>query len=379
MKVLFVLNPLLDDYLKSGSARVAINIGRQLIKRGHEVGFVANKILSDIIPESKVYCPEDLNERKYIVQTIEYSLEKFYEEKYDVIHVHIHQFSVMKAIERIIPKDVPVVYTQHSKGFVSRLTFSYKPYAAELSCDTSRKSRIILPSQSMVNIWKKFIEKENEQCDNVVMIRNGIDKIDEPESVEKKYDLITCGGIDYNKGLLLALDFVNEYSINSLIVGTKREGFINENDEMQDYYNSFMKSLELKDENVEYSSFIPNLELRNRMYESKFYFSASLVESFSLVTAEAMSCGIPVLYIGEDSISELVDDKTGIMIPRSEILRKRQNRKVEIAKKYYDLMMDKIKNNEFDKDYIIKRFYDLELDNDSFINNHIKLYNELLK
>lgn len=378
MKVLSVLNPILDDYNESGVSNLAINLGNVINKADNniEVDFVGNNILYKYKMNRKIYVPDNINRSRYIKDTISYVVDIFNEYKYDVLHIHISQMSVLNSILTIIPDHIPVIYTQHTSTISGRGSLGYADSARELSQSSSKNVKIVCPSNSMVNIWSKYIK--SDKLDNVIMIRNGINtysdiQIQEQDDRTDKY--ISCARIEDNKGMLDVAHTLKYTDKRGILVGDYIVGNLYKTSSSDIYYKNFLDTLTNK---IDYHKTLSNHDVVKLMSTSKGYISMANIESFGLVIAEAMSVGTPILYLEESAISELVDNSMSMMIPKSEIYRKHRNNRTAILSNYL-LEFDRlIYSKDITTDNTLKRFRNMKLTIEDCAENYINLYNTML-
>jgi glycosyltransferase involved in cell wall biosynthesis len=82
---------------------------------------------------------------------------------------------------------------------------------------------------------------------------------------------------------------------------------------------------------VEFPGLISAEEVANYMRESDFYLQSSHYETLSVVIAEALCCGLPVLSTAVGAIPEIVNETNGMLVP--------DNAPKELAAAF-DLMLD---------------------------------------
>jgi glycosyltransferase involved in cell wall biosynthesis len=173
-------------------------------------------------------------------------------------------------------------------------------------------------------IWKK--------ADSVVALSNGLKKTalqsapDQrieviPNGVEtalfmpdpnkrlagKQFRLITVSRLINRKGIehtLHALAQLRDKNITYLIVGTGS-------------YESFLKNLCHKlglDDVVTFYGYCPRQELPKLYNKADAFILPSLAESFGIVFAEAMSCGLPIIGGRTGGVPDLIQEENGILV-----------------------------------------------------------------
>lgn len=387
MKILSVLNPSLDDYKISGAALLGINLGEYINHNidGVEVDYVASSALHSLLDRDensrfvKVFIPE-LSKRNIVKDTIKYSINKFYEDHYDVLHIHLHQMSVISAIAELIPTDIPVVYTQHSSTILGRFSLGYRPDAYKLSSDSDRKIKIVCPSLSMKKIWQEYIESD-EDMRNVTVIRNGINTISSEFPITplgKRDHYISCGRIDPNKGMLEVAKFCVKYGHKITLVGSLGMGSMKIGEAQQKYYDDFVNLVNNNSDILKWFEYVPNTVLIKMMSRAKGYISMSNKESFGLTVAEAMSVGTPVLYLEEQAVSEITDKNSSIMIPRDALYRKTFEKRLPVFEECFRVFESKIDSGLITVDSVQNNFHLKGLSIGDCARNYIKLYQEIV-
>ena len=65
--------------------------------------------------------------------------------------------------------------------------------------------------------------------------------------------------------------------------------------------------------NTQFTGFLPKEKIATILRKSKFFVHASHVETFSIVVAEALACGLPVICSNTGALPELIDTDNGIL------------------------------------------------------------------
>lgn len=259
-------------------------------------------------------------------------------ENLDIIHAHGAVLSGSLAYFYSRKNNIPFVITEHTGPF----------------------SKVI--SNPLKKLWIKFImEKANailfvSAHAKEQILTSGItprkteitfNPIDTTlfQKVEKKTltkNMIFVGRFDPNKGALRALIAFHQFNKTNpdwtlTIVGNGKERkqllqFIEENDLHQ---------------HVILKGFLSPKLLAEEFNNADFLISPTLHETFGLVIAEAMACGIPVITTNKTAPKELVGDDCGILIDpnnKEELLLAIQAMKKTIKTYDSNLIRDKIVN-----------------------------------
>jgi L-malate glycosyltransferase len=259
-------------------------------------------------------------------------------ENVDIIHAHGTVLSGSLAYFYSRKNNIPFVITEHTGPF----------------------SKVI--SNPLKKLWTKFImEKANailcvsahakEQILTSGITPRKTEIIFNPidttlfQKVEKKMltkNMIFVGRFDQNKGALRALIAFHQFNKTNpdwtlTIVGNGKERkqllqFIEENDLHQ---------------HVILKGFLSPKLLAEEFNNADFLISPTLHETFGLVIAEAMACGLPVITTNKTAPKELVGDDCGILIDpnnKEELLLSIQAMEKTIKNYDSNLIRDKIVN-----------------------------------
>lgn len=163
---------------------------------------------------------------------------------------------------------------------------------------------IIVPSQ-----WLKNVVKQSFLYDKrVEVVNNGIDF--EKFNVDKDYTIFEKYHIPANKKIILGVSSV----------WNKSKGFfdfINLSKALSNEYHIVLVGLtkmQKKKLPIEITG-IEKIQCRDELIKiysnAHIFLNPSIEESFSLVTVEAMACGVPVIVLNTSAVSELVDESCG--------------------------------------------------------------------
>lgn len=386
MKILSVLNPVLDDYNISGAARLSINLANHIDTTDSVVDFVANPCIIDMIPEkSKVYTPEIKSKSRYMKDIISYVVDIFQNMKYDILHIHIHQMSVLSHINESIPKNIPVVYTQHSSTILGRFSLGYRDSARELSTCKDRNIALVMPSNAMKDIWTEYIG--TDYIPNVHTIMNAIS--DSPScityrDISKCRRYFSCGRIDPNKGMLEVAQLCIKTRTPIIIVGDYGVGTLKANSLQENYYRNFIETVSNNRDIITWVKSLPNESIRRIMAKSRGYISLSNKESFGLTVAESLSVGTPIIYLEDKALNEVIDSASNhnpcsvsTMISRDSIYRRGVTTRFEIYAGAINKNEEMIRNG-YSRDNIISSFKNSPMTIANCSDNYMNLYSEVL-
>ena len=269
----------------------------------------------------------------------------------DIIHIHDPAFISFFGSKFAKTKHIPIIYTQHAnstfptnfihdlvKGLISNLYQKFLTNFLNNNCDF-----IICPSKyikdDLVNIGVK---------NRIKVISNGVDlNIFKPQKITnnfiKKYNLwndnkpiiLYVGRLEKDKNIdtlfLIIKKLSFENKINSIIIGNgeKRELFENEFNHV-----SNVKLFKYIDSN--------SYDLNLFYNYSSVFLMPSTIESQSLVTMEAMACGLPIVAFNGGALPNLVKNyKNGLLVNHNNV--------EEFTKIIYEIFSDKNKLSNYGK------------------------------
>lgn len=310
-----------------GAGNATFNISQELVKKGHDVTVLTSRFKGqkkeEIINKVKVYRVFSL--RKGIhdcglrgaYSYLFFAALKLWglasKNKYDVLH-YFFSFptgflSLFPGPHRSIPyivslrgSDVPY-YDIHNKT-VHRIHMLLKPLNRQI---WKKAKEVVSLSEGLKKTALRTAVKQK-----ILVIPNGVEGDLFVPSKEKQeggrtLKLITVSRLINRKGIdhtLRALAELSDEDITLMVVGTGS-------------YEETLKNLcsELKlDDKVTFYGYCPREELFKLYGKSDVFILPSLVESFGLVFAEAMACGLPLIGGRTGGVPELVKEENGILV-----------------------------------------------------------------
>jgi glycosyltransferase involved in cell wall biosynthesis len=312
-----------------GAGFATYNIGRELVKMGVEVDILTSRIIGEpdgaILDGMKVYRVPSwrkgihdcglIGAYSYVGFALKKRISLLKENNYDLEH---YFFSLPTGILTLSP------LPRQKPGYIVSLRGSDVPGYDLFNTKLEKMHRILLPVTR--RIWKnaetvvalsqglKDIALKSAPDQEVTVIPNGIE-IDhfypasrkEQQKPDSPLKLITVSRLLERKGihhLLEAIAGPNPLPVSLDIVGTGS-------------YESRLrqKCTELGlDDRVNFIGFVLRDELPELYRQHDLFVLPSQTESFGLVFAEAMACGLPILGTFVGGIPELVrDGKDGIL------------------------------------------------------------------
>jgi glycosyltransferase involved in cell wall biosynthesis len=309
-----------------GAGRATFNIAKELYKMGHQVDILTsaykNYTRDEVIDGVQIYRVQ--SKKKHILET-------------DLVGILLYTIFGMNKFRKLLKQndyDLTHSFFSIPAGIIS--LFGNKvygiPYVVSLrgsdvpNYDPYKLNYIHKISKPLTKlIWKnaiktvalsnglKDIALKTDPTLNFAVVYNGIDttifkrlkRKNESENVK----LICVARLLKRKGihhLLLALSQMNLNNVELLIVGTGN--FENE-----------LKGLSAKfnlNKTVSFFGYCNNYKLPELYSGADIFVLPSLTESFGIVFAEAMACGLPIIGTTAGGIPEVVrNGENGVLVP----------------------------------------------------------------
>ena len=388
MNILFVIPYYVPAYSYGGPVKVAHDLAKEFVKKGHKVTVVTtdvhdstsrNKIKEEEIDGVKIirfrnfsnYLAKKFNAylpfgfKKWVKQNIK---------NYDIIHCHdfftyqnivISQYSKKHNSPYILqPHGCVDVISQKSKlYFIKRLFLSLfknillnAKYIIALTC---REEQVI------INLNQNLRSK-------IRVIPNGINLKERSNlhkiNLHQKYNIpqnhkiiVFLGRIQYIKGLDISLKALakikDKIDFTFLIVGP------NEGEKRK------LKSLAAElglEKNVIFTGILTGQDKLNTLKSSDLFLFNSRSEGFGLTIIEACACGLPVIISDNCPIPEVQTMQAGIIT---------KNNPAEVSEKLLSIMSNSKQLNAYKKNAIkISEHYSLE----SSFQKMLSLYKDVV-
>lgn len=284
--------------------------------------------------------------------------------KPDVIHCQFH-FSINRAVIKVAQKkQIPLVATNH---FLPDSMYPYLPFSRWLKPIFSRLAwrkfarvyrqveQVTTPTKTAASVIQRFFSKQ------VRAISCGIDlrrfKVTQDlKYLYKKYHipnhqpiLLYVGRLDKEKNLDLILQAsamaLKQVDYHLVIAGT---GTI-KNDLMH-----LASQLKIE-KNITFTGFVQNDDLPGLYCLANCFIIASTAELQSIVTMEAMACGLPVIAANAIALPELVKDaENGFLFESGDVFGAAQKiikvfQDPELCKKMGEKSQDFVKAHDIEK------------------------------
>jgi 1,2-diacylglycerol 3-alpha-glucosyltransferase len=236
----------------------------------------------------------------------------------DITHVHHPFVSGSLAMRHCVPRNIPVVFTNHSR--YDLMTHAYLPILPDTIGDAALKAYlspfyracdlVIIPSPSM----RQILEQHFGLVSPVEVIPNGLDlmpyrkeiqPVDRSEFGFTTNDVVSIyvGRLSPEKNLSLLLRAFNGVAatyehVRLLVVG---DGPERENLEAQ------VKLMNIASK-VFFTGMIDYKEIPSYLAASDIFVTPSSSETFGLSTVEGMAAGLPALGIDAPGTRDIIED-----------------------------------------------------------------------
>jgi L-malate glycosyltransferase len=245
---------------------------------------------------------------KFITPVYAVKLYEEYEQQYgkpDIIHAHFSLWSGFAALNLKKKFNVPYIVTEHSSYFAEKKYSRSELKIAEKVFNNAE--RVICVSSSLKNEIQKNVNVPDEKFS---IIPNMIDTehFKPLNAIKKRKQIISVGTLIKTKGFESLIKGFSKFSSSFpdytlLIVGGGPE---------KNNLENLAESLGLKDK-VIFAGPLNHQDLVVSYNQSDFFALTSHFETFGIVYAEALSCGLPVLATRCGGPEEIIDNQTGVL------------------------------------------------------------------
>lgn len=226
------------------------------------------------------------------------------EERPEVIHVHsFRAIRYAKALKRLL--GLPVMVTEHATWF-ERGLLSEKELSA-VRRDYAACDRIIAVSEGMKETISPYANKEITVIPN--MVNEAFFAGELHREREGTFRFICVASLDYKKGidtLLYAFAALRKKGVDAHLTICGR------GDDQEDFF-ALAEELHMG-ANVEFTGQVSRIECVERLRQSDAFVLPSRAETFGIVYAEAMACGLPIVMTKSSAYKALVTPETGLAV-----------------------------------------------------------------
>ncbi|CAM4357896.1 glycosyltransferase family 4 protein [Acinetobacter pragensis] len=290
-----------------GVASHAHELAKAMVQLGHDVYVLTSQVNGSLSFETldgiNVLRPKVLWQKPFYTWGMSRFLKKFLKERsIDLVHVH-----GMRPLEATKGLDIPVVFTNHTSGFLKRLE---KPviFQGRLKSRLEHVAMVLAPSYELCEATKK-----TGYAGPVNFVSNGVDttkfsaKVNDNLNAEKT--LILARRLVEKNGVVVfakALTLAKNKKFKVLIAGVGPEQAIME---------SIFKKADIVDR-VTFLGAIKNSDMPALYKKADFSVLPSFYEATSITGLESMASGLPLIGTSVGGIPYLIEEGiTGFLIP----------------------------------------------------------------
>ena len=336
MKILQVTNFFKPSWEAGGSTRVAYEISKKLIERGHDVtvyttdGFKSKLNVKKNKPVDvdgiRTYYFRSLSSylAREMVLPIPYYLPIVARKEirdFDVIHIHEHRMVLAVVIHHYAKKyGIPYVLQAHG----SVVPYTQKKRRAKNIIGQFFGYRILKDASKVIALTKTEAEQYKKMGvdeDKIEIVPNGID-LSEYENLprrgefRRKYSIgddekmvLYVGRLHRNKGidlLVKAFAYLSKESDNiRLVLVGPDEGY-------QSPLEDCIKELKV-DDKVLFTGFVSNEEKMVAFVDADVFVTPSF-SGFPVTFLEACACGVPIITTSKGDTLDWIHDKVGYVM-----------------------------------------------------------------
>ncbi len=255
---------------------------------------------------------------KYFMFLIKFT--PYYFKKYDVIHLHyFYPLIILCWVYKFFHLQAKVMVTFHGgdintqiNGGINQKIFTYLAKSIDLAIPVGKalekavhqklsmtRTNVLCAGVDHRIFYPDPSQRLNQKSSPASSIELDSDsKPDSKPASQKKYDFVFVGTFEIHKGIDFILESLKELSadgrLNFCFIGS----------------GSLQAQIESLKEfhHVEIFNNLPQAEIRELFFESKFHFLPSRMEAFGLVVSEAMFCGVPSIVTPVGGLPEQIND-----------------------------------------------------------------------
>lgn len=224
----------------------------------------------------------------------------------DIVHAHFAVRNGFYAAKGLVNNDVPLIVTEHDGDVLNKRLSREK--LKQLRYTTNRAFKIICVS----NALKRSVS-ELTGCNRIVVIPNAISN----EFTYKEHYRATTGfkfisvsrlyEVKRNKLLINAFcaAFQGDPNVSLTIIG---------GGPLESELKAYISS-ESKQNRIHLTGYLERSDIINMLTDADAFVLASVSETFGVVYAEALACGIPAISTQNGGANDIIDSSNGLLVP----------------------------------------------------------------
>lgn len=316
------------SFKKGGAAIASNNIIKSIKKNGTKIYKYSFKNLAEenfflflkVLIINFFFKLINLNNKKSSFNYFKINHLRKMHKKFDIVHLHWigNEFFSLKEILEIKNKIIWTIHDDWLKNTITHigkedkannfiLSF-YKKKITKLKNKLFKKNIIfIAPSRYILNNLKKITKSK------IYLIRHPInEKVFNLKNINTNKIIFNIGGSnvfnDKNKGSILIDKLLNT-----------AYNHIKKNYEFIFFGSKNYKNIFYSNKNIQLNKFVQPSNVAKIFNKSNYTFVLSEVESFSLIAAESLMCGCPVICFNDNAVAELITHKqNGYLLKRND-------------------------------------------------------------
>lgn len=336
MKILQISHSFIPCFDSGGVVRVVYEISKELSAKGHDVtvyttdGCIKRLKVKKNSPVElegiRVYYFRNISNwlRMKLKLATPYSMFRVIRAEindFDVVHIHEHRTLTAVIASRYAKKNkIPYVVQDHGSAlpFFQKSTFK-KVFDKIWGNDMLKHaSKVIALTEAEVEQYMKIgIDKAK-----IEVVPNGIN-LSEYEDLPEKGKFRKKYGISSDELIILYLGRLNRIKAPDLLIKSFAEisreiekvklVMVGPDDGCMEYLNKLLKMENLTDE-VLFTGPLYNKDKLGAYIDADVYVLPSFYETFPNTVIEACACGTPVVITDRCGISDLINDKVGMVV-----------------------------------------------------------------
>jgi len=296
-----------------GVAAHVIELGKSFVKAGHKVFVVTLPLGSsteafETWQGMEVFRTSIPKQRPFYTLLLRPWLKKFVKRHHiDVVHVH-----GMRPLEASKGLSCPVIFTNHTSGFLKRLEAPAAKYQ-KIGKRLRHLDHILAPSEQLCEASRQVgYTGPVSFIPNAVDIERFCPQVHDktlPNDADSPIALLMARRLVAKNGVIIfaqAMAFLSDLNIKIIIAGDGEE----REKVLDTLYNAGLE------EKTEFLGAIDNADMPDIYRSADISVLPSFMEATSITGLESMACGLPLVGTNVGGIPAIIDEhKTGLLVP----------------------------------------------------------------